>query len=79
MRRLEKILCQLHPEINFSGDERLIDDGILDSLDMVTLVTDINDEYNIDIGAEDIVKENFNTVSCIASLIRRCGGDIICR
>lgn len=79
MKRLKMMLRELHPDIEFSGEERLIDDGILDSLDIVTLVTDINEEYKIDISAEDIVKENFNTTDGIASLIKRRGGDIIWR
>lgn len=78
MKRLERILKELHPELEFSGNERLIDDGILDSLDVVTLVTDINESFGVDIAAEDIVKENFNSIDSIASLVRRRGGDIIC-
>lgn len=76
MQRLVKILSNLHPEIEFSGQEKLIDDGLLDSIDIVTLVTDLNSEYGISIGAEDIVRENFETRENIIDLVRRRGGDI---
>lgn len=78
MQRLISILRELHPERDFSGDERLIDDGILDSLDIVALVTDINAEYSISIGAEDIVKENFATRDDIIKLIILRGGEPEC-
>ena len=51
MKRLKRILSSLHPEIEIDRETRLIEDGILDSLDIVTLVTDLNDEYKISIGA----------------------------
>ena len=78
MQRLINILKELHPECDFSGNERLIDDGIFDSLDIVTLVTDINSVYGISIGAEDIVKENFATRDDIVKLIISRGGDPKC-
>lgn len=76
MKRLERILKELHPEIKITADTRLIDDGVLDSLDVVTLVTDINDAYKINIAAEDITPESFNTVENIRALIEKRGGRI---
>ena len=78
MKRLRKIISSLHPEYDFTGEERLVDGGILDSLDIVTLVTDINEEYAISVPAQEICKENFDTVNDIAVLIKRCGGEIEC-
>ena len=78
MERLKKIITELHPEREIYGDERLVDDGILDSLDIVTLVTDINEKFGIMIGAEDVVVENFNKISDIAALIKKRGGEIEC-
>lgn len=76
MERLKNIISGLHPETELRGDERLIEDGILDSLDIVTLVTDINEKFGISIGAEDVVVENFNKISDIAALITKRGGEI---
>ncbi len=76
MKKLMKIMVELHPDIDLSKNARLCDDKVLDSLDIVTLVTDVNDAYGIDIGAEDVTPENFNSVYTIASLIKRYGGEI---
>ncbi len=76
MQQLLKILNELHPETEITEETKLIDDKILDSLDIVALVTDINDGYGINIGAADVVKENFNTLSSLSSLIQRYGGKI---
>lgn len=69
--RLLKILSELRPEVDFTSEVALIDDGILDSFDMVALVTEINDEFDVRIGIENLVPENFNSVSSIMELIER--------
>ncbi len=76
--KLKKIIKELHPEAQISRETRLVDDKILDSLDIVALVTDINEEYGVNIGAADIIKENFNSLDVLAALIKKSGGDIIC-
>ena len=76
MKRLKRILSSLHPEIEIDRETRLIEDGILDSLDIVTLVTDLNDEYKISIGAGDITPQNFCSIDSIESLIRSRGGEV---
>ncbi len=76
MERLMRILGDLHPEVNFGGKEKLIEGGLLNSLDIVSMVTDINDQYGISIDAGDIVKENFETPEEIKALIVRRGGEV---
>ncbi len=76
MERLMRILGDLHPEVNFGGKEKLIEGGLLNSLDIVSIVTDINDQYGIAIDAGDIVKENFETPEEIKALIVRRGGEV---
>lgn len=76
MQRLKKIIAELHPELDLTPDTRLIEDGILDSLDLVTLVTDINDAYKINIDAEDITPKNFNGIGAISALIEMRGGRV---
>ena len=71
MERLLKILNELRPGVDFNSEVALIDDGILDSFDMVALVTEINDEFDIRIGIENLAPENFNSVSSIMELIER--------
>ena len=71
MEKLLKILSELHPDVDFTTNEELIDDGILDSLDIVTLVTEINAEFDVTIPAEEIVPENFNSAEALMELITR--------
>ena len=71
MEKLLEILRSLHPEVDFENTVDLIDDGILDSLDIVTLVTEINCEFDVSIPAEEIVPENFNSAEALMELIER--------
>ena len=71
MERLLAILSELHPDVDFATTEDLVDDGILDSLDIVTLVTEINGEFDVTIPAEEIVPENFNSAAALMALIEK--------
>ena len=71
METLLDILNELHNDVDFSTAERLIDEGILDSLDIVTLITEINDAFEVSIPAEEIIPENFNSAKAIMDLINK--------
>ena len=71
MEKLLKILSELHPDVDFTENEELIDEGILDSLDIVTLVTEINAEFDVTIPAEEIIPENFNSAKALMELITK--------
>lgn len=71
MEKLIEILNELHPDVDFYAEEGLVDDGILDSLDIVTLITEINDRFDVSIPAEEIVPENFNSATSLMALIER--------
>ena len=71
MEQLIELLQNLHPDIDFETYEGLVDDGILDSLDIVTLITDINDAFDGSIPAEEILPENFNSAEALWDLIER--------
>ena len=71
METLLKILSSLHPDVDFETTEDLVDDGILDSLDIVTLVTEINAELDVTIPAEEIIPENFNSAEALWALIEK--------
>lgn len=75
MEKLIEILKEIHPEINFDLEDGLVDNGILDSLDIVTLVTEIDNRFDVSVSAEDIVPENFNSARAIYSLIERLDGE----
>lgn len=71
MERLMEILTELRPDVDFETADKLIDDGILDSFDIVSLVGELNDEYDIDINVEDLLPENFNSPAAMLELITK--------
>ena len=71
MEKLLAILKNMHPDVDFDTETDLIGDGVLDSLDIVTLITEINSEFDVSIPAEEIVPENFNSAASILALIER--------
>ncbi len=71
MEQLLEILSDLHPEVDFEECDTLIDDGILDSFDIVSLISEINEEFDVVISAEHIIPENFNSVEALYALIER--------
>jgi acyl carrier protein len=75
MEELLEILGKIKPGVNFENEENLIEDEILDSFDIVSLVAAINDEFDIQITAKDIIPENFNSAEKIYELIQKLEED----
>ena len=71
MDKIIDILSELHPEIDFNTTEDLIDDGILDSLDIVSIVAAVDTEFGVVIPAEEIVPENFNSAQALYELVMK--------
>lgn len=71
MERLLELLEDIDADIDFKGSTTLIDDGILDSFAILEIVTEINDEFDVQIKASDIVPENFNSVEAMWDMIER--------
>lgn len=71
MEALLDILNELHPDVDFETAEHLIDDQILDSFDIVTLVAEIDSEYDVAIPAEELIPENFNSAKALYALIEK--------
>lgn len=67
--KLMDILNDLRPEVEFEKEKKLIDDGILDSFDIVSLVSELNAEFDIEINVMDLEPDNFNTVEAMLALI----------
>lgn len=71
MEQLLAILERLHPDVDFTSVEDLYEEGVLDSLDMVRLVTEIDRVFDVRIPAEELLPENFQNVESIYALIER--------
>lgn len=67
---IKKILEDIRPDVDFENDNNLIDNGILDSFDIITLAGELCDSFSIEIGAEDIIPENFNSLDLIVSMVQ---------
>ena len=70
MNELLEILGDLHPEVDFTTATNLVDGGILDSFDIVSLISEINEEFDVTIGAAELTPENFNSADAIYELIK---------
>ena len=71
MEQLLNILKQMHPDVDFEAEQDLIEDEILDSLDIVTLITEINSTFDVSIPAEEVIPENFASLESLWALIER--------
>lgn len=71
--RIIEILSEIRPEIDFNVDVNFFDCGILDSFDVVTLVTALDEEYMISIDGTDILPDNFSSVNTIVVLLSKYG------
>lgn len=73
-KRILNILKEIRPEYNFIASNDFIDDGLLDSFDMVTLVSELEENFNIIIDGMDIIPENFIDITSIANVVKKNGG-----
>ena len=69
MEKILAILEEVRPDVDFKNEKLLIDDGILDSFDIITIVGTFNEEFDIDISVDDLLPENFNSVDAMVKLI----------
>lgn len=73
----EKVLQVIQaecPDVDFLSSDRLVDDGILDSLALTSIIAALTMEFNIVIPYEEIIEANFNSVDAMASLVEKLQG-----
>lgn len=75
MNKLIKILNKVKTGIDYLSEKRLVSDGLLDSLDVMTIVTELCDEFDVDILPTDIVPENFESAEAMWQLVERLQED----
>lgn len=71
MEELLEILENIKPNVDFENEAHLVTGGLLDSFDIVNLVTELNNEFDIEITASDLVFENFDSAAAILALVER--------
>lgn len=76
MEQIYKILEELRPEFDFRESNDFIEDGYLDSFDIVSVVTELEATFGILIDGLDIIPENFQNIQAICDVVKKNGGNI---
>ena len=71
MEQLLSILANIRPDVDFTSEEKLVDDGILDSFNIITIAGEINNAFDIEINIADLTPENMNSAGAMWELIAR--------
>ena len=71
MEQLMEILEGIRPDIDFANEKSLVTDRLLESFDIINLVSEIDDEFDVKIKPADLVPENFDSVEAMWELIQR--------
>lgn len=75
MNELMEILEGMRPDIDFANETKLVTDRLLESFDIISLVTEIGDEFDVKVKPSDLVPENFDSVEAIWAMIERLQDD----
>ncbi|MDO4197510.1 MAG: phosphopantetheine-binding protein [Erysipelotrichaceae bacterium] len=71
MEKLIEILKGVCPFVDFEKEESIIEDHLIDSFDIISIIVELNDAYGVEISAEDITPENFNSAKSILELVEK--------
>lgn len=71
MEQLLEILKGIRPDVDFANETALIDDGILDSFDVVSIISELDDQFDVQIRINELDPENFNSVESIWNLVQK--------
>lgn len=74
MEKLLELLKGVRPDVDFENETALIDDGLLDSFDVVSIISEIDDVYGVQIRINELDPDNFNSAEAIWTLIQRLKG-----
>ena len=76
MHKLIEILKKIRSGVDWENETQLIDGGLIDSFDIIALIGDLNDEFNVHIDLEHMTPENFNSAQAILDLLKSLGANI---
>lgn len=71
MEKLLEILKDIRPDVDFENETSLIDDGVLDSFDVVSIISELDDEFGVQVKINELDPENFNSVESIWNLVQK--------
>ncbi len=73
--KILEILTEVRPDIDFENETELVSGNILESFDIVQIVAELDDEFDIEISPKDLTAENFNSLDALEELIERLSGE----
>ena len=71
MEELIEIMKGIRPDVDFETATDLIDGEILDSFDIISIVSEVNDAFGVEINVDDLLPENFNSAEALYELIKK--------
>ena len=71
MEELLEILNDIQPGVDFENEKHLIDDHLLDSLSIISLVAELEDTFDVTIPAVEIIPDNFNSAEAMLEMLQR--------
>ena len=75
-KKIISILSELRPEFDFNEPLNFIEEGMLDSFDIINLVTALDSEFSISIDGIDVLPDNFSSVERIEALLKKNGVEV---
>ena len=71
LKKLIEILTDINEDVDFANEKALVDDGLIDSFDITSIITALDEEYDVRIEASEIEPENFNSVEAILETVKK--------
>ena len=71
MEKLMDLLSEICPGVDFENETALVDDAVIESLDIITITTEIMDAFDVEITVDDLIPENFNSAKAMWNMIKR--------
>ena len=74
LNKLLEILTDINEDVDFVNEKALVDDGLIDSFDITSIITALDEEFGVKIEASEIEPENFNSIEAILETVKRYQG-----
>ena len=75
MEELIELLEEIKEDVDFENEDSLVDDGLIDSFDILQIISALNDAYDISIPASEIIPANFNSAKTLYEMVKRLQDD----
>jgi acyl carrier protein len=76
MEKILEILRDIRSDVDWENENDIIESGLIDSFDMITLIGELNEAFGVGIGLEQLEPENFSSPGAIAAMLKKLGADV---